>query len=58
MFLHLRGAAECFVKILEQHRDDFVGGVVHSFDGTKEQLDSLLQFNNISIGEVAVEQVQ
>jgi TatD DNase family protein len=36
MFLHMRAAAADFVKIVAEHRGEFRGGVVHSFDGSTE----------------------
>lgn len=30
--------------------DDFVGGVVHSFDGTAEELQQVLSLEKLSIG--------
>ncbi|KAK9803150.1 hypothetical protein WJX72_003337 [[Myrmecia] bisecta] len=51
MFLHLRAAAEDFVRLLHEHRAKCpAGGVVHSFDGTQEELAALLEFDNICIG--------
>ena len=50
MFLHLRDAADDFVKILHENRARFSRAVVHSFDGSRETLDQLLAFDGVSIG--------
>ncbi|XP_049876661.1 deoxyribonuclease TATDN1 [Pectinophora gossypiella] len=42
LFLHCRAAANDLVDIIARNRDSIVGGVVHSFDGTQEALDSIL----------------
>lgn len=43
LFLHNRNTTGVFVDTLRKHRADAVaGGVVHSFDGTAEELGSLL----------------
>ncbi|KAJ8717074.1 hypothetical protein PYW08_005473 [Mythimna loreyi] len=42
LFLHCRAAADDLVAILEKNRDSVVGGVVHSFDGTEEALQKIL----------------
>eukprot|EP00241_Pyramimonas_parkeae_P007062 CAMPEP_0114224704 /NCGR_PEP_ID=MMETSP0058-20121206/254_1 /TAXON_ID=36894 /ORGANISM="Pyramimonas parkeae, CCMP726" /LENGTH=311 /DNA_ID=CAMNT_0001335207 /DNA_START=524 /DNA_END=1459 /DNA_ORIENTATION=- len=50
MFLHMRAAAADFVEILERNRSKFSAGVVHSFTGSKEELDRLLRLDGIYIG--------
>ncbi|KAM7510596.1 hypothetical protein LguiB_009471 [Lonicera macranthoides] len=50
MFLHMRAAAGDFCDILEQNKDRFCGGVVHSFTDSAEDRDRLLSFNNLFIG--------
>ena len=50
MFLHLRGAATDFLEIVRRHSDDFPAGVVHSFDGSKEELDEILKIEKLHIG--------
>lgn len=45
MFLHCRNAAADLVKILTDHREKITGGVVHSFDGTKEELNQILDLD-------------
>eukprot|EP01025_Chloroclados_australasicus_P057529 TRINITY_DN7174_c0_g1_i1.p1 TRINITY_DN7174_c0_g1~~TRINITY_DN7174_c0_g1_i1.p1 ORF type:complete len:366 (+),score=47.49 TRINITY_DN7174_c0_g1_i1:61-1158(+) len=51
MFLHLRAATDDFVNIVKEHRNDFISGVVHSFTGSIEELNALLEnFDNLSIG--------
>ncbi len=42
VFLHERAAHEDFVRILREHREDLVGGVVHCFTGTGIELDAYL----------------
>jgi TatD DNase family protein len=50
MFFHLRAAAADFLDIVHQHQDDFVAGVVHSFDGSMEEMHQILQNPKLSIG--------
>lgn len=45
MFLHCRAAAADLVSILGKRRDNIVGGVVHSFDGTSDELRSILDLD-------------
>lgn len=45
MFLHCRNSAADLVKILTTHREKIVGGVVHSFDGTKEEAQQILDLD-------------
>ncbi|XP_045622883.1 deoxyribonuclease TATDN1 isoform X3 [Procambarus clarkii] len=45
MFLHCRNSAADLVKILTAHREKLVGGVVHSFDGTKEEAQQILDLD-------------
>ncbi|XP_069940373.1 uncharacterized protein [Cherax quadricarinatus] len=45
MFLHCRNSASDLVKILTAHREKLVGGVVHSFDGTKEEAQQILDLD-------------
>jgi TatD DNase family protein len=54
MFLHLRAAASDFIEVLRDHHADMTAGVVHSFDGTLEELQSLLTFDNVYIGSLDV----
>lgn len=42
LFLHCRAAASDLVSILQKHRSRVSGGVVHSFDGSAEDRDSIL----------------
>lgn len=44
MFLHCRGATDLFCEILESNRSKWeaVGGVVHSFTGTVDELEKIL----------------
>eukprot|EP01136_Pigoraptor_vietnamica_P018091 Opistho-1_new@64219 len=37
MFLHSRGTGGDFNRVVREHRHKFSTGVVHSFDGTKEE---------------------
>jgi len=52
MFLHLRAAADDFVSICNEHAEVIaqVGGVVHSFDGTLDELRAVLTFERLCIG--------
>eukprot|EP00803_Ostreobium_quekettii_P002423 evm.model.scf_185.7 EVM.evm.TU.scf_185.7 scf_185:82840-85391(+) len=50
MFLHMRAAAADFCRILKENIGSFNGGVVHSFTGTDDELNDLLQIDNLAIG--------
>lgn len=50
MFLHLRAAAQDFLEVLREQQGKMSAGVVHSFDGSAAELQSLLDFSNIYIG--------
>lgn len=51
MFLHMRDCSSDFMEIMKKNRDLFVGGVVHSFTGTVEDVKELLAFSdNLYIG--------
>jgi TatD DNase family protein len=43
LFLHCRNAASDLVNILFRNRDQFNGGVVHSFDGSEQDMKFLLE---------------
>lgn len=45
LFLHNRNSCDDFLEILERNKDKFEigGGVVHSFDGSAEDLDKILK---------------
>ncbi|XP_027234104.1 deoxyribonuclease TATDN1 isoform X3 [Penaeus vannamei] len=45
MFLHCRNSAADLVKILSSHREKIKGGVVHSFDGTKEEAQQIMDLD-------------
>ena len=38
------------MTIIREHEAMFCGGVVHSFDGTREELGQVLQIDKLSIG--------
>lgn len=50
MFLHLRAAADDFLDIVGRHSGDFPSGVVHSFDGSLDEMQRVLQHEKLSIG--------
>eukprot|EP00238_Polyblepharides_amylifera_P009975 CAMPEP_0196587168 /NCGR_PEP_ID=MMETSP1081-20130531/56634_1 /TAXON_ID=36882 /ORGANISM="Pyramimonas amylifera, Strain CCMP720" /LENGTH=305 /DNA_ID=CAMNT_0041909273 /DNA_START=287 /DNA_END=1204 /DNA_ORIENTATION=- len=50
MFLHSRAAGDDFLEIIKRNRRRFSAGVVHSFTGTKEELEQLLKIEGIYIG--------
>ncbi|XP_018011607.1 deoxyribonuclease TATDN1 [Hyalella azteca] len=45
LFLHCRDAAADLISILTPWRDRVAGGVVHSFDGTKQELADILDLD-------------
>lgn len=38
------------MQVMRRHEADFAGGVVHSFDGSLPELQSVLQMDKLSIG--------
>lgn len=45
LFLHCRAAADDLVDILKRNKEQIVGGVVHSFDGSQEALEKILDLD-------------
>jgi TatD DNase family protein len=45
MYLHSRSTDGDFVKIIKENRSRFPGGVVHSFTGTKEELQEFIDMD-------------
>lgn len=50
MFLHLRGAADDFLQLVQAHASDFPAAVVHSFDGTRDELERVLALPQLHVG--------
>lgn len=50
MFLHLRAATKDFMDIISKQNANFKTGVVHSFDGSLEELHHVLINEKLSIG--------
>ncbi|KAJ7551823.1 hypothetical protein O6H91_06G030500 [Diphasiastrum complanatum] len=50
MFLHMRAASNDFLDIMERNKQRFKSAVVHSFTGTADDRDQLLQIKNLYIG--------
>jgi TatD DNase family protein len=48
--LHNRNSAADFIQIIKEHRSSFTAGVVHSFDGTWEEAQAMIQDLDLYIG--------
>jgi TatD DNase family protein len=42
MYLHNRNTGNDFYDMVKKNRHRFPGGVVHSFTGTKEEVDKII----------------
>ena len=42
LFLHCRNAADDLIDVLHRHRGKYIGGVVHSFDGSIEEARKII----------------
>lgn len=45
MYLHSRNCEQDFLKIVKENRKKFSTGVVHSFTGTKSELEALVKMD-------------
>lgn len=43
LFLHLRGPAADFIQIMKENKHKYKDGVVHSFDGSVEEMEELVE---------------
>lgn len=50
MFLHLRAATTDFLDIIRRQQENFSAGVVHSFDGSYQDLRDVLEIPTLDIG--------
>lgn len=53
LFLHMRAACAELLPILQAHPECWSTGVVHSFDGTQEEAQSILSMPGLKIGQIA-----
>ncbi|GBP13952.1 Putative deoxyribonuclease TATDN1 [Eumeta japonica] len=45
LFLHCRAAADDFLDIITRNRTDIIGGVVHSFDDTRDTVNKIVDLD-------------
>ena len=54
VFFHSRACREDFAQVVRRNRDRVSGGVVHSFTGTREEMEELVSMGGCIFGYVIV----